>query len=39
MMPEEGRTGRRVVSNAVQEIGFILIHTVVDEDGFILYYY
>jgi hypothetical protein len=37
MMPEEGRSGVGVVSDAVQQIRGILVHSIVYDDGFILY--
>jgi hypothetical protein len=39
MMPEEGRSGVGVVSDAVQQIRGILVHTVVYDDGFVLSYH
>lgn len=35
-MPEEGGSGRRVVSDAVEEVGCVLVHCVVDYYCFIL---
>jgi hypothetical protein len=37
MMPEEGWSGVGVVSDAVQQIRGILVHSIVYDDGFILY--
>lgn len=36
MMPEEGRARVGVVADAVKEVRGILVHAVVDDDGFVL---
>lgn len=36
MVPEERGTAGGVVADAVEEVGFILVHSVVDEDYFVL---